>query len=519
MKRNLRHMSARHIILPAVAALALYGSAAQADSDFSVGVGVGVGAGVNLNFDYAYSTLAPYGAWRTSAEYGQVWQPAGVGDGWRPYANDGHWVYTDTGWMWYSDYQWGWLPFHHGRWYRDPAYGWSWVPGYTWAPAWVTWYNTESYVGWAPIAPVGLGVSFTLAPSDWFFVSFGYFVNPYVGRYYVAPGIACPMMGWPYVVVNDYYFHGHHYYDRHDRPCNWYGPPPVVVERHVGRPLRRYSVVESNAGDRRPVATQGERIEVFRPPSEESRGYAERVRAAEQRGGREAAPEANTRQERAQGRDGSAQANVRGERSGDRAVGAPPSARETVNPRVPERVERPGRSNAIVVPERVTDQPGERPVRDWQSRSPQPPVRQQDPQLPVRQRELQSSAHQYTPPQSPAHQYVPPQSPTHQYTPPQSPAHQYVPPQSPAREFAPSQRPAPQPPARQYVPPQGMPAPAPQQQPRMAPMPQQQPRIAPPVQQPMTPGPAVQQMPGGAQPGEMPYGAPQQEGGGGRSRR
>jgi hypothetical protein len=42
-----------------------------------------------------------------------------------------------------------------GRWAKVRNVGWIWVPGSTWAPAWVSWRQTESsdYVGWAPLPP------------------------------------------------------------------------------------------------------------------------------------------------------------------------------------------------------------------------------------------------------------------------------------------------------------------------------------------------------------------------------
>ena len=42
---------------------------------------------------------------------------------------------------------WGWAAYHYGRWTYDPAYSWVWVPGYQWAPAWVTWRYSPEYIG------------------------------------------------------------------------------------------------------------------------------------------------------------------------------------------------------------------------------------------------------------------------------------------------------------------------------------------------------------------------------------
>jgi hypothetical protein len=94
------------------------------------------------------------------------WEPtATIADPfWRPYLNQGHWIYTDAGWSWQSDYSWGAVPFHYGRWTLFNAH-WVWVPGYDWAPAWVCWRQADESCGWAPLPPgatftAGVGLSF-----------------------------------------------------------------------------------------------------------------------------------------------------------------------------------------------------------------------------------------------------------------------------------------------------------------------------------------------------------------------
>ena len=98
--------------------------------------------------------LAPYGAWMDVPGYGLCWRPsvAATDPYWRPYCDQGHWVYTADGWFWQSDYPWGDIAFHYGRWCRD-SLGWLWVPGYDWAPAWVCWRQADGYCGWAPLPP------------------------------------------------------------------------------------------------------------------------------------------------------------------------------------------------------------------------------------------------------------------------------------------------------------------------------------------------------------------------------
>ena len=105
------------------------------------------------DYQLFYEGLAPYGDWRESDEYGWVWQPAEArGSDWRPYTQ-GRWVDSDQGWAWVSDEPFGWATYHYGRWALLVGNGWVWVPGDTWAPAWVAWRRNDECVGWAPLPP------------------------------------------------------------------------------------------------------------------------------------------------------------------------------------------------------------------------------------------------------------------------------------------------------------------------------------------------------------------------------
>ncbi len=100
-------------------------------------------------------TLAPYGRWVEVKEYGRCWVPNRRPSGWRPYTV-GHWANTSEGWCWNSEddeQEWGTITYHYGRWYEDRSNGWIWVPGTTWAPAWVSWREGGGYAGWAPLPP------------------------------------------------------------------------------------------------------------------------------------------------------------------------------------------------------------------------------------------------------------------------------------------------------------------------------------------------------------------------------
>jgi hypothetical protein len=102
-----------------------------------------------------HGDLDPYGHWVDVAPYGACWIPNFAPVGWAPYTV-GRWVYSDVGWTWVSadeEANWGPVVYHYGSWYDAPGVGWCWVPGVTWAPAWVAWREGGGYMCWAPLPP------------------------------------------------------------------------------------------------------------------------------------------------------------------------------------------------------------------------------------------------------------------------------------------------------------------------------------------------------------------------------
>lgn len=148
-------------------------------------------AATAVSFSFFYDELAPYGNWVDVDGYGYCFQPT-VASGWRPYY-DGGWVYTDDGWCWNTTEPWGWATYHYGRWANVRGCGWVWVPGYEWAPAWVSWRTSSNYIGWAPLPPearwggggirFGVSFGFDIGPSYYNFCSPRYFGYSNVGRY------------------------------------------------------------------------------------------------------------------------------------------------------------------------------------------------------------------------------------------------------------------------------------------------------------------------------------------------
>jgi hypothetical protein len=99
---------------------------------------------------YYDDELSRHGSWVYISGYGYAWRPYGISVGWRPYFY-GHWTRGRAGCLtWVSYEPWGWVPYHYGRWAYDPFYGWFWVPGAGYSPAWVYWWYSPGYIGWAP---------------------------------------------------------------------------------------------------------------------------------------------------------------------------------------------------------------------------------------------------------------------------------------------------------------------------------------------------------------------------------
>ncbi len=183
------------------------------------------------------TALDPYGRWQRHGRWGEVWVPANVDRGWRPYTV-GRWVYSDDyGWYWVADRRearWGWVVYHYGRWALDPELGWVWVPGREWAPAWVSWRRGGDRIGWAPMPPQRLVVAYRDEPEVWIFVRAGDFTASLIAPVLLRPE---PVYVRDTVLVNrTVVVAGSGGFAVNP------GIAPTVVSAVVGAPLRTYQV-------------------------------------------------------------------------------------------------------------------------------------------------------------------------------------------------------------------------------------------------------------------------------------
>jgi probable HAF family extracellular repeat protein len=145
------------------------------------------------NYDVFYTNLsAEDGSWVETGQYGNCFRPRVSGD-WRPY-RDGHWIWTDRGWYWQSNERFAWATYHYGRWVDIAGTGWCWVPGNQWAPAWVSWRESDDNVGWAPLPPeadVSANGSISswpdsyygIGPAAYVFISYAHWHEPSYAQY------------------------------------------------------------------------------------------------------------------------------------------------------------------------------------------------------------------------------------------------------------------------------------------------------------------------------------------------
>ncbi len=222
-----------------------------------------------ITYQQFYDDLSPYGNWVSYQDYGYVWVPYEAG--FRPYYNNGHWIYTNYGWTWVSGYNWGWAPFHYGRWFYDNSYGWMWAPGYEWAPAWVSWRGGGDYYGWAPLGPgmdFNINIGSRLPYNYWSFVPHRYINSPRINNYYINRERNVTIINNTTIINNSNF--------TKDRRVFATGPSVTEVEKNTREKIRAARIVQKNRPGNTDVS--GSTVAIYKPDVKERPSQNDQVK-------------------------------------------------------------------------------------------------------------------------------------------------------------------------------------------------------------------------------------------------
>ena len=223
------------------------------------------------DYDVFYSRLSSdQGNWVDAGNYGYCFQPRESGD-WRPY-RDGHWVWTDRGWYWDSNERFAWATYHYGRWVDIGGTGWCWVPGNQWAPAWVSWRQSDEDVGWAPLPPeadfsVNPSISswsdsyYGIGPAAYAFISYSHWHEPSYARYIEPPGRNVQIINETRNVTNIV---------TTNNVINNFGPPVQTVATKTNQNIQQVKLALTPATDpnaKYGQTLQGNQLNVVAPPA------------------------------------------------------------------------------------------------------------------------------------------------------------------------------------------------------------------------------------------------------------
>ena len=223
------------------------------------------------DYDVFYTGLSSdQGNWVEAGNYGYCFRPR-VTENWRPY-RDGHWVWTDRGWYWDSNERFGWATYHYGRWVNIRGTGWCWVPGNQWAPAWVSWRESNENVGWAPLPPEA-DVStqqpisswsdsyYGIGPAAYAFISYSHWREPSYARYIVPSERNVQIIRETRNVTNIV---------TNNNVINNFGPPVQNVARRTNQNIQQVQLAFNPATGRRTnygQTRQGNQLNVIAPPT------------------------------------------------------------------------------------------------------------------------------------------------------------------------------------------------------------------------------------------------------------
>ncbi len=236
-----------------------------------LGQGQSVSESNEENYDVFYNRLSSdEGSWVEAGDYGYCFRPR-VSEDWRPYG-DGHWVWTDRGWYWDSNERFAWATYHYGRWANIGGTGWCWVPGNQWAPAWVSWRESDEDVGWAPLPPeadvsVYPSISswsdsyYGIGPAAYVFISYSHWHERSYAQYIEPPERNVQIINETKNVTNIV---------SNNNVINNFGPPVQTVATRTNQNIQQVKLAVNPATDpnaKYGQTLQGNQLNVVAPPA------------------------------------------------------------------------------------------------------------------------------------------------------------------------------------------------------------------------------------------------------------
>jgi hypothetical protein len=181
-------------------------------------------------------------------------------------------VWTDRGWYWNSNEKFGWATYHYGRWVNLDGTGWCWVPGNQWAPAWVSWRESDEQVGWAPLPPeadVSARQSIStwsdsyygIGPAAYAFISYSHWREPSYAAYIEPPEQNVQIIRETKNVTNIV---------NNNNVINNFGPPVQNVSRMTNQNIQQVKIALNPVTDPRAnygQTQQANRLNVMAPPA------------------------------------------------------------------------------------------------------------------------------------------------------------------------------------------------------------------------------------------------------------
>ncbi|HYY31535.1 MAG TPA: DUF6600 domain-containing protein, partial [Chthoniobacterales bacterium] len=173
---------------------------------------------------------------------------------------------------WDSNEPFGWATYHYGRWAHIAGTGWCWVPGNQWAPAWVSWRESDEDVGWAPLPPEAdvsespsisswSDAYYGIGPAAYVFINYSHWHERSYAQYIEPPQRNVQIINETKNVTNIV---------TNNNVINNFGPPVQTVATRTNQNIQQVKLAVNPATDpnaKYGQTLQGNQLNVVAPPA------------------------------------------------------------------------------------------------------------------------------------------------------------------------------------------------------------------------------------------------------------